>query len=1631
MKKDEDKQNARQLAIQKILALVEKKMPAQFELISKFVSSYYSNISEEDLIFRNVEDLYGGMLSHWNLFYQRKPAECKIHIYNPHYEQSGWQSTHTIVEMVSVDMPFLVDSMRMEIMRAGLGIHFMIHFGGLKVVRDNEGRITKILAETEANNAENYLTEAAIFIEIDRQSDPEVLQKLQSNLYRVLGDVGSAVTDWAQMRARMEEVLADLNNNPPPFDPVEIQESKDFLQWLLDNHFTFLGCRDYEITGAGADLGLKLVAGTGLGVLRDESKSLGLRKFSSLPAAARELAVAPQILVISKTNTKATIHRPVYTDYIGIKCFDAKGNPCGERRFIGLFTSTVYNSHPMAIPFVRRKVEIVLQNSKLSPNGHNGKGLVDILATLPRDDLFQANTQELNDLALAILHIQQRPRVRLFVRRDAFGRFVSCLVYVPREKFTTELRQSIQEILVQAFNGLEINYSPLFSEAMLARLHFLIRTDPKVELNYDVKVIEANIAEAARSWLDELNEQVLDYYGEEKGIALINKYTKAFPASYQEDFSVRTAVYDIEHMEKLSAAHPLEISFYRSLDEPSNYLHLKLFQFNVPIALSDVLPMLENMGLRVIAERPHEIILKNDTYVWINDFSLIYNQDEELDVEQVRVIFEEAFTQIWLGIVENDGFNRLVLSAKLTWREVTVLRAYTKYLRQIGFTFSQNYIEETLAKYPDIARKIIDFFNQRFNPALFSARTEAIVEEILQSLRSALNNVANLDDDRILRRLVEAMKATLRTNNFQKDKAGDNKAWLSFKLNSNQISDMPLPRPLFEIFVYSPRVEGIHLRAGKVARGGIRWSDRREDFRTEVLGLMKAQQVKNAVIIPSGAKGGFVVKNLPVDGTREAIMEEVINCYQTFIRGLLDITDNIQNGDLISPPNTVRYDENDPYLVVAADKGTATFSDIANAISSEYNFWLGDAFASGGSAGYDHKKMAITARGAWESVKRHLRTLNIDPEKQDFTVIGIGDMAGDVFGNGMLRSRHLKLIGAFNHMHIFLDPNPDTEKSFIERERLFNLPRSTWDDYKAELISQGGGIYKRSAKSIPVSAPIKQLLGITDDALEPNQLIKAMLKAEVDLLWNGGIGTYVKASSETHGNVGDRSNDALRVNGNELRCQSVGEGGNLGFTQLGRIEYALKGGLIYTDFIDNSAGVDCSDHEVNIKILLNDVITAGDMTIKQRNQLLAEMTDEIAELVLEDNYQQTRVISLAASQAIYDFELYHRYLDALDKSGKLDRELEYLPDDKILLERKLAGKGLTSPEIAILLAYTKMIIKAELLNSDAPEDAYLSNIIKTEFPKPLREKYRSQMTNHKLRREIIATQWSSRMVNDMGITFVHRMQTETGGSSIPAILRAYVIARDVFGITELIQLIEALNYQIASEICYTMMAQVARLARRAARWFLRSRRDHLSDITGAIECFKEGIQMFNGQLSDLLVGDVREQWEHTLQQFQAVGVQADTAARLASIGVQYTLLDVIEAATENNLPIDKFAAVYFALGEKLELAWLRERMTTLPTTTYWDFLARASLRDDLDAQQRNITIAVLQSSAKQDTTTQLEGWLSKHESFLTRWHQLLAELRNAPALEFIMFSVVIRELVELVPVTKPIAKTAILKAKKQ
>lgn len=1597
--------------LEKILAIAKHKIVnEQVSLFSDFVQYYYAHTHVETLKNRSVETLAAVVVSHWQLAYQRLPNENKIRVYNPRLAHDDWESKYTIVQLVTEDKPFLVDSTRMEIDREGFTPFFSNHVGDIKIRRNARGEIIEILGYDVISS--DIHSEAFIYLEIEKRTDSEVLNRLATELEKVMEEVSLVVKDWPGMCTNMHMCLQELEQNPPSYDPEDVAESKDFLRWLLNDHFTFLGCRDYELSKDHKTL--RMIKSSGLGVLRDESRSKKVRPLTELPPEARRLAFSPQVLVISKTNTKSRVHRPVYADYIGVKRFNEQGELIGERRFIGLYTSTVYYGDPRYIPLVRRKILLILKNSNLPLKGHAGKALLDILSSLPRDDLFQASADELTQLALGILDIQEQHVLHLFVRQDTYRRFISCLVYLPKEKLNTELQKEMEKILVREFSGIEIGFSTLLGDASLARVHFLIRTDPKKELTYNVKKIEAQLVDVARSWKEELRYALIEYYGEEQGGYLMQKYGYAFPSGYRDTFSAVTAVRDIEHIERISSERSLEMNLYSSKEKTTTTLRFRLFQADKPIVLSDALPVLENMGLRVIDEWPQEIILDNDRRIWINDFGVKPIQRDDIDVSQVKEVFQEAFRRIWFGEVESDGFNRLILAAQLTWREVSILRAYTKYLRQVSVPFSQAYIENVVSRNADIARILVKLFKYYFDPSR-QGEAGSVIASLEKDLQTALDAVVSLDEDRILRYLFEVIQATLRTNYFQKDKDGKPKRWLAFKLNPARISDLPLPRPLYEIFVCSPRVEAVHLRAAKVARGGIRWSDRREDFRTEVLGLMKAQQVKNAVIVPAGAKGGFVCKRLPENGDRETLMNEVIACYQIFMRGLLDLTDNLQNGVLIPPLDVVRYDEEDPYLVVAADKGTASFSDIANAIAAEYAFWLGDAFASGGSVGYDHKKMGITARGAWESVKRHCRALGLNPEKEDFTVIGIGDMSGDVFGNGMLLSRHIKLVAAFNHLHLFIDPNPDPEKSFQERQRLFNLPRSTWQDYDRSLISQGGGIFSRSQKSISLSPEIKQLLDINRDFITPDSLIRTILKARIDLLWNGGIGTYVKAANERNTDVGDRANDGLRINGSELRARIVAEGGNLGFTQLGRVEYAQNGGLIYTDFIDNSAGVDCSDHEVNCKILLNAVVTAGKMTFDQRNQLLMDMSDEIARLVLYDNYCQTRTISLAAAHAPQELELHRRYIEELERDGKLDRNLEFLPDEKGLSERRALGKGLTSPEIAILLAYTKMGVKAELLETHSLEEDYLTRILESAFPKPLRGRFAQFMQQHRLRREIIATKISNAMINDMGITFVFRLKTEIG-ADIATIARAYAIAHHVFGFSDLIYLVEHLDESISSEIRYAIMRQSNRLIRRATRWFIYNYKEQLPEILDLVSRFSPPVALLKEKLPQLLVGEEKEQWGQSVQGLQEAGVPESIAKRIANIDHEYSLLDVIEAAQKNNLLLADVAALYFLINDRFEFTWLRAQIMKQAVETLWDTLGRVILLDDLAIQQRRLTVAILQCVIDEhgDNKTCLEQWESNNPQFLRRWQRFLADLRSTSELKLMMFSVVVRELVSMV-----------------
>jgi glutamate dehydrogenase len=1577
----------------------------------EFVRQYYRRVPPEDLAELEPLDLYGAALAHRSFARRRDPGTPKLRVYNPEFEQHGWQSGHTVVELVSDDMPFLVDSATMELSGHGAGIHVLIH-PVMRVRRNGDGELVAVLAP-EAPAEEGTLAESFIHVEIDRHSGAAELERLRERLLDVLRQVAAAVEDWPAMRRRAADVIAELREPPPSLDRHECEEAAALLAWMDDGHFTFLGFREYELeTQAGEDR-LRPVAGSGLGILR-ESPGAKRSSGSTLTPRASTLAREPHPLVLTKANSRSTVHRPAYLDYVGVKRVGPDGDVVGERRFLGLYTTAAYRATAGEIPVLRRKVESVVARAAFQPASHAEKALVEILDTYPRDELFQIAEDELFQIAMGILAVGERQRVRLFTRRDAYERFVSCLVFLPRDRFHTRNRARIQEILAEAFDAESVDFELRLSESVLVRIHFTARVRPGRLPAYDAAEIEARIAEATGSWTDELQEALVEEAGEEQGIALYRRYGNAFPIGYREDWLARSAVADIRRIEQLAEDEQLAVSLYRPLEAPAGSLRCKLYRRGEPATLSEVLPMFESMGLQVRDERPYEIAPSDGPPTWIYDFGVEYGADCAIDVDEVRERFQDAFVRVWRGEVEHDGFNGLVLRAELAWRDVSVLRAVARYLRQARTAFSDRYMEQALSAHPRVAAALVELFRARFDPG--RDRSPGAADGIARKIEEAIDAVESLDEDRILRNFLAVVRAMLRTNYFQLD-AGGPKPYLSFKLDPARVPLVPAPRPRFEIFVQSPRVEGVHLRGGAVARGGLRWSDRREDFRTEILGLMKAQMVKNALIVPVGAKGGFVVKRPPPD--REGLADEVVACYRTFISGLLDLTDTVRDGRVTAPPDLVRHHGDDPYLVVAADKGTATFSDIANGIAQEYGFWLGDAFASGGSVGYDHKAMGITARSAWESVKRHFRELGTDIQASDFTVVGIGDMSGDVFGNGMLLSPHIKLIGAFDHRHVFLDPDPDPPASCAERRRLFELPRSSWADYDRSLISEGGGVWPRTAKSITMSAEAQKALGIEADRLTPSELIRALLRAPVDLLWNGGIGTYVKATAESNADVGDKANDAVRVDAGQLRCRVVGEGGNLGFTQRGRVEYALGGGRINTDAIDNAGGVNCSDHEVNIKILLDAVVADGDLTAKQRNRLLADMTEAVAERVLRGSYLQTQALSLALAQAPAMVDVHDRMMRSLEQTGRLDRELEALPDAEAIDERR---SGLTQPELAVLLAYSKITLYAALLDSDLPEDPALTVELAGYFPAPLPERFADRLPRHRLRREIVATRVTNSIVDRAGITFLFRLQEDTGAA--PAdIARAYAVGRDVFDMRGLWADVEALDLQVPATTQIAMLLEARRLVERATRWLLRSRPRPL-DIGAELERFADAAAAVAEALPGVLVTDEREEYEARVGRLVDEGVPAELAGRVASLGDLFAALDIVGVASVTGRSMGEVASLHFLIGGRLDMHWLRDRIATLPRENRWQAMARAALRDDLFSLHAELTADVLRAGdAGKPPNAQalLDGWVDANRPLVERCLGILSDIRAGGTYDLTTLPVALRELRNLIQAAAAVA----------
>ncbi|WP_426417434.1 NAD-glutamate dehydrogenase [Aestuariirhabdus sp. LZHN29] len=1585
----------------KLVAEVKLHIPAAKAAIAeRFVRQFFSVIGFEDLMGFNKADIVGSTLSFWKL-YQSKPDDTpRIEIFNPEYEHHGWHSTHTVIQIFLADSPFLVDSVRMHLNEAGSTIHYLQN-NIAEVKRSAKGSLQDVVEPGKGNSKE-----ALMYMEIDRVASDEELESLKMRLLSVLNDVGMVVSSYSPVCEAVEELIKCVEKERKD----DVAETQAFLRWLLDNNFTFLGYELLDVVD-GDDVTCPILKpGKRLGLFSSDAYTDYSKRLSKHCYDAGNL----DILSFSKSPVRSSVHRPAYPDCILVRLSDDKGGLKQEARILGLYTSPVYTESPDQIPYLREKVQCIESQSGFDRASHHGKELKQILDTFPRDELFQTPTPELFDTTLQILHIQERRQIKLFIRIDRTRQFASCLVYVPRDVYSTSFREASEAILVRGLNAQDSEFTTYFSESVLCRVQFNLRLDPDRETHFNRALLYNEIVQVSHSWEDELRHSVIEVKGEVSGNRLLSRYGRGFSASYKERFGPRTAVVDIDHIEMLSADNPLTMSFYQSLDEQEGHLHFKVFHYGHTLPLSDLIPMLENLGLKVIGEFPYVIKRLGSERIWIHDFVLDYGA-RSVDVQKINRIFQDAFQQTWLGNAENDRFNRLVLAAHLNWREVAMLRGYSRYLKQIRFGLGQTYIADTLASHVDITQTIVQLFSVRFDPDLDLSLEQREEQRVLlqNKVLTALDEVSVLNEDRILRRYLDLIGATLRTNFYQLGEQGDPKSYVSFKFAPRQIPQIPLPAPLFEIFVYSPRVEGVHLRGGKVARGGLRWSDRQEDFRTEVLGLVKAQQVKNAVIVPVGAKGGFVPKCLPDSSDREAFLAEGIASYRTFICALLDITDNLVEGEVVHPERVTRYDEDDPYLVVAADKGTATFSDIANELANAYGFWLGDAFASGGSAGYDHKKMGITARGAWVSVQRHFREMDIDVQKESISVVGIGDMAGDVFGNGMLLSKKLALVAAFNHLHIFIDPEPDVEASWVERKRLFDLPRSSWEDYSSKLISKGGGVFSRAAKSIPISPQMQARFNIKETHMPPTELLTALLKSPVDLVWNGGIGTYVKASSESHADVGDKANDVLRVNGGDLNCRVIGEGGNLGATQLGRVEFCLNKGASNTDFIDNAGGVDCSDHEVNIKILLNEMVSSGDMTPKQRNKILEKMTDEVANLVLENNYRQVQAISLAQSQAQARMDEYRRFISHLEAEGKLNRAIEYLPDDEGLSERLATGQGLTRAELSLLISYSKADLKEQLLTSNIPDDPYLAKEANTAFPQSLVKKYGHLIESHRLRREIVSTQIVNHMVNMMGITFVHRLAQSTGAPSAD-IARAFVVARDSFGMEGYFDQIEKLDHKVSSQVQHQMMGELIQLTQRATRWFIRMKRNDLI-AQDAVAHYGPKVTEFVKLFPKLLNDKQRQSWEQRVEQLTAAGVPKTLAGVVAGKRLLSGSLSITHAADQTGHPLDIVAKLFFALGDRLDITWFAQELGNLDTTNQWQSMARESIRDELNWQLRALTVAILKgANGKVDVEQQLTNWLSENAALVQRWDGMLTDLRSQGSCELAMFTVANRELVDLV-----------------
>ena len=1584
---------------------LNKSQARQFE---QFVVSAMHFYPDADYLDRPAEDIFHSL---WGLLsFSALAAEpvngchAALRVFNPRPESDGWSSRYTSIYINQRDMPFLVDSLRIVLNRRGLNI-YTLQSNPVWALRNDQG----LLESTHKDYLEGAQREALILIEVDLHAESE-LADLQLELMAVLDDVEEVVDAFDPMRQRVDGLIVELQENAPEVE--DLEESLEFLRWIYNGYFTFTGCVEYKLVPEGGKQYLCEVPESRCGLFKKYGREARRELIDELSPGVSGLYQSDDLLAVTKSSERSRVHRDVYSDYIVVKRYNKSGQPIGEVRFLGLYTSQFYSYSPRRIPLLRKKVNWVLEHSGFSPNSHDGKALMAILDFHPRDELFHVGREALAETIIGIWQIYERRATRVFVHPDPFDKFVSCIVYIPREHFSTSARQKIQQVIGEQLDSTENEYSTQFlPESVLVRIYLVYQISNKKKLKVQGRQLEELVKQVTRGWSDTFADRALETLGEADGLALGRRFRSAFPSAYRELYAPDEALAHIALFDGLEDATELAIDLKHQHQAENNDLQLALFHRHAPLELSDMIPMLENLGFRVVMEHPYLIQPDNEHQLWMQEFNLSFSLDVNVDVSAVQGSFKEALSTVWKGDAENDSFNRLVIGARLDWRAVAMLRLYARYLKQLGISYSQDFIADTLSRYLDITRNLVALFKSYFDPRYAgnsrSDRSAGLVNKIVE----ALDAVDNISEDNVIRGYLEVIQATLRTNFFQTFADGTHKSYISVKLESAKLSLAPKPKPAFEVFVYSPRVEGVHLRGGKVARGGLRWSDRLEDYRTEVLGLVKAQQVKNAVIVPTGAKGGFVAKQASMAEGREAWLQEGIASYMLYIQALLDITDNLIEGQVIPPQDVVRRDGDDPYLVVAADKGTATFSDIANEISEANQFWLGDAFASGGGNGYDHKGMGITARGAWVAVQRHFREIGMDIQQQDFSVVGIGDMGGDVFGNGMLLSQHIQLVAAFNHLHIFVDPNPVAAATFKERKRLFETPRSTWDDFDKSLLSEGAAVYSRSAKSLKLTPQIKVRFNIDENELTPTQLITALLKSEVDLIWNGGIGTYVKASVESHLQVGDRANDSLRINGNELSCKVFGEGGNLGMTQRARVEFCLNGGLCNTDFIDNAGGVDCSDHEVNIKILLNKEVMAGRLEMDERNQFLASMTDTVADLVLHNNRRQTQAISLAMHRSGEQYAEYQRFMAWLEETGRLDRELEFLPTDDQLSERINRNLPVWNrPELSVLVCYSKVMLKEALLEADLLSEPWLARSVNRAFPQQLIDRYPQAVAQHQLSHEIAATQLANDLVDRMGFSFFFRQMESTGASS-GEVIRAYTIVINILGIDKLWQSIETDN-NLAADVQLDLLHRLIRLVRRTTRWFLRNRRLNL-DCDLIIQQFAEPMLAVIEHMPKREQQEWVGLWGIEKDSLINRSVEPQMAARLAASDSIFLSLGIVDTALKQDRAVEQTAQLYFTLGEYLSLDWFMAQIVGLQPENRWQDLARESYVDDLESQRRRLTSCLLASNAE-NMQSVFEDWQVQQQPLIDRWQSMVKDLRRSAAPDFAMISVALRELLDLV-----------------